>query len=221
VFLRGVNVGGHKAFRPSALVRDLAPLDVESIGAAGTFVVRGETGQSEIRARFAKALPFEASVIVCAGRDVANLVKASPFADAPAGTESDQYVSVLELRPRKPPRIPFYAPEGKAWQVGLLGLQGRFVASVLRRIGKTFLYPNEVVERHFGVPATTRNWRTILKIESALAAATSRAASTEARASRPAERKARRKRSSSGIKRSAESRIPRRPARARRTSRGR
>lgn len=40
VFLRAVNVGGHKSFRPSALAAQVAALDVVSIGAAGTFVVR-------------------------------------------------------------------------------------------------------------------------------------------------------------------------------------
>lgn len=44
VFLRGVNVGGHKAFQPSAVARDLADLDVVNIGAAGTFVVRKPVG---------------------------------------------------------------------------------------------------------------------------------------------------------------------------------
>ena len=40
VFLRGVNVGGHRTFRPSTLARELSDYDVVSVGAAGTFVVR-------------------------------------------------------------------------------------------------------------------------------------------------------------------------------------
>jgi hypothetical protein len=40
VFFRGVNVGGHKAFRPSVIAKDLAEFDVVNVGAAGTFVVR-------------------------------------------------------------------------------------------------------------------------------------------------------------------------------------
>src|SRR6185295_12228721 len=40
VFLRGVNVGGHRRLRPSVLAKELERLDVVSIGAAGTFVVR-------------------------------------------------------------------------------------------------------------------------------------------------------------------------------------
>ena len=40
VFLRGVNVGGHRTFRPSVLARELGDYDVVNVGAAGTFVVR-------------------------------------------------------------------------------------------------------------------------------------------------------------------------------------
>ena len=40
VFLRGVNVGGHKTFRPSLVANELSDFDVVNVGAAGTFVVR-------------------------------------------------------------------------------------------------------------------------------------------------------------------------------------
>jgi len=40
VFLRGVNVGGHRTFRPSLLANELSDFDVVNVGAAGTFVVR-------------------------------------------------------------------------------------------------------------------------------------------------------------------------------------
>jgi hypothetical protein len=40
VFLRGVNVGGHRTFRRSTLTEQLKHLDAVNIGAAGTFVIR-------------------------------------------------------------------------------------------------------------------------------------------------------------------------------------
>ena len=40
VLLRGVNVGGHRTFRPAILAEQLKHLDAINIGAAGTFVVR-------------------------------------------------------------------------------------------------------------------------------------------------------------------------------------
>jgi hypothetical protein len=40
VFLRGVNVGGFRTFRPSILARELSDYDAVNVGAAGAFVVR-------------------------------------------------------------------------------------------------------------------------------------------------------------------------------------
>ena len=38
VFLRGMNVGGHRRLRPAALARELAAYDVVNVGAAGTAI---------------------------------------------------------------------------------------------------------------------------------------------------------------------------------------
>ena len=49
VFLRGVNVGGHRTFRPSLLAQELKQYDVVNVGAAGTFVVRRPGASSRFR----------------------------------------------------------------------------------------------------------------------------------------------------------------------------
>jgi hypothetical protein len=36
--------------------------------------------------------------------------------------------------------------------------------SLARRLGRTLVYPNEVVEKKIGVSATTRNWNTLSAI---------------------------------------------------------
>jgi hypothetical protein len=50
VLLRGVNVGGHRTFRPTTLVEQLKHLDAVNIGAAGTFVIRQRITQVQLRA---------------------------------------------------------------------------------------------------------------------------------------------------------------------------
>jgi hypothetical protein len=57
VFLRGVNVGGHKTFRPSLLAKQLKYCDVVNIGAAGTFVVRNSISQADLRSELLRRLP--------------------------------------------------------------------------------------------------------------------------------------------------------------------
>ncbi|MBA3914614.1 MAG: hypothetical protein H0X25_12370, partial [Acidobacteriales bacterium] len=65
VFLRGVNVGGHRSFRPSVLARELSDYDVVNIGAAGTFVVRHPESRAQFRTALLGKLPFKTEVMLC------------------------------------------------------------------------------------------------------------------------------------------------------------
>ena len=69
VLLRGVNVGGHRTFRPAALARQLKHLDAVNIGAAGTFVIRRPVTRAQLRAELAASRCFSCSASV-AGRKV-------------------------------------------------------------------------------------------------------------------------------------------------------
>ncbi len=51
LFMRGVNVGGHKPFRPAAFAKELSAFEVLNVGAAGTFIVRRTVSQATLRAR--------------------------------------------------------------------------------------------------------------------------------------------------------------------------
>jgi uncharacterized protein (DUF1697 family) len=164
VFLRGANVGGHRTFRPAALVRELSAFDVVNVGAAGTFVVRKAVAQATLRAELLQRLPFSAELMICPARDLLSLASGELFPEAASGEETQRYVSVLAQRPRALPPLPLSRPDGEQWQVRVVGVAGRFALSLCRRLGPRILYPNEVVEKQFGVPATTRNWNTIAVI---------------------------------------------------------
>ncbi len=160
VFLRGVNVGGNKSFRPSALAAALARHDVVSVGAAGTLVVGGKVGAAVLRAAIARLLPFDAKALICPAREILALLD-----DPPATPEgATLYLSVLEKRPRPPPALPIEEPPGRDWQVKLFALRGRYALSLHRGAGKALIYPNEVVEKRTGLAATTRNWSTLERI---------------------------------------------------------
>ena len=164
VFLRGVNVGGHKAFQPSVLARELADFDVVNVGAAGTFVIRKAINQAMLRAELLRRLPFKAELMICRSRDVLDLASGEPFPDEPSDKDVGRFLSVLAKRPRTLPLLPISQPAGDKWQVKVIGVPGRFALSLYRRLGRTAVYPNEVVEKHLGVSATTRNWNTISTI---------------------------------------------------------
>ena len=164
VFLRGVNVGGNRTFQPSLLARALAQWNAVNVGAAGTFVIRKPIGEAALRAEFLARLPFETHLTICRGRDLLELAAAKPFSNPPAGNDTRPYVSVLAKRPRTLPHLPISQPPGEKWQVRIVEVSGKLVLSLARRLGKTILYPNEVVEKQFGTPATTRNWDTIVTL---------------------------------------------------------
>jgi uncharacterized protein (DUF1697 family) len=163
VFLRGLNVGGHRRFRPSVLASELSDYDVVSIGAAGTFVVRKPPSRAQLRAELTQKLPFEAEVAICDGRDLIRLEMENPFETEPQRRDIVRFVSVLSRPGRSPLNVPLALPPGREWYVRLVGVKNRFVFGVYRRHLKTIGYLGQI-DKLFGVPATTRNWNTILAV---------------------------------------------------------
>jgi len=158
VFFRAVNVGGHQKFQPGKLAKELAEFGVINIGAAGTFVVREEVGQMMLRDQILRRMPFKPELMICPARSVLALARGNWFGDAPVRKDMGRFVSVLQKAPRVKPALPLEQPAGEGWEVRIVAVTGRFALSI-RRLGQT--YSNAVVEKHFGVPATTRNWNTI------------------------------------------------------------
>jgi uncharacterized protein (DUF1697 family) len=167
VLLRGVNVGGHRTFRPTTLANQLKHLDAVNIGAAGTFVIRQQVTQAQLRAELARWLPFETEVMICQGREIVRLMSQNQFGDQPMRSDIVRFVSVLSTRPRSAPPTPMSFPSGRNWLLKILARDNRFVFGVYRRHMKVISYLG-TFDRLFGVPATTRNWNTIIAIAKVL-----------------------------------------------------
>jgi uncharacterized protein (DUF1697 family) len=163
VFLRGVNVGGHRTFRPSILAKELSAYDVVNVGAAGTFVVRRPGSRTRFRAELLRRLPFETDVMLCDGRDLIRLERENPFGGEPSGREVVRFVTILSRARRVRASIPITLPPDGEWLVRVIAWKNRFVLGVYRRHMKTIRYLGQI-DKLFGVPATTRNWNTILAI---------------------------------------------------------
>jgi uncharacterized protein (DUF1697 family) len=163
VFLRGVNVGGHRTFRPSVLARELSDYDVVSVGAAGTFVVRKPGSRAKFRGELLLRLPFEAEVMICDGRDLVRLETENPFVDEPIGPELVRFVSVLAKASRVRSFLPIMLPPDGQWLLRVTAVKGRFIFGIYRRHMKAIRYLGQI-DRLFGTPATTRNWNTIMTV---------------------------------------------------------
>jgi uncharacterized protein (DUF1697 family) len=167
VLLRGVNVGGHRIFRPTALTKQLKHLDAVNIGAAGTFVIRQPVTRAQLGVELTRRLPFDTEIMICEGREIVRLTSQNYFADHPERPDVVRFVSVLSKRPRSAPSMPMTFPSSGQWLLKILGREKQFVYGVYRRHMKVIGYLG-TFDRLFGVPVTTRNWNTITAIAKVL-----------------------------------------------------
>jgi len=162
-FFRGINVGGHRAFRPSVLAKELSAFDAVNVGAAGALVVRKPVARAKFLAELRRKLPFEATIALCDARDLIRLETGNPFGAEPARADLVQFVSILSEAGRRKVSLPIVLPEGGEWLVRIIGSQDRLVYGVYRRHMKTIGCLGQI-DKLFGAPATTRSWSTILSV---------------------------------------------------------
>jgi uncharacterized protein (DUF1697 family) len=167
VFLRGVNVGGHRTFRPTELAAQLKHLDAINIGAAGTFVIRKPVPLKQLRAELARRLPFATTVTICHGDDIVGLLAANPFRDRSASSGIVRFVSVLPNKKRCAASDGVQIPSTGRWLVRVLGQHQRFIVGEYRRHMKTIGYLGKL-DALAAAPVTTRNWNTISAIAKSL-----------------------------------------------------
>src|SRR5689334_976908 len=163
VFLRGINVGGHRTFRPAALAKELAAYDAVNVGAAGTLVVRNPGSRAKFLSELRRKLPFEAIIASCDGADLIRLEAENPFGREPSTADVVRFVSILSDEGRPTVSLPLVLPEAGDWLVRIIGSNHRLVYGVYRRHMKTIGCLSQI-DRVFGVPATTRSWNTILTV---------------------------------------------------------
>lgn len=163
VFLRGVNVGGHKTFQPNQVANQLAKYGVINVGAAGTFVVGQPITEAKLRLELRRCLSFETEAMICPAKDILRLAAEDPFAAEAGGPDIVRFVSVLAKGPRILPPLPLNLPTGDEWLVRLLAVRGRFAFGLYKRTMRTISLLGQI-EKHLGCSITTRNWNTFAKI---------------------------------------------------------
>ena len=108
-----------------------------------------------------RKLPFKAEVVLCDGRDLIRLEMENPFGAEPV--RPDRFVSILPRAGGLGAALPVTFPPDGEWFVRVIASKGQFVFGVYRRHIKTIGYLGRI-DKVFGVPATTRNWNTILAV---------------------------------------------------------
>jgi uncharacterized protein (DUF1697 family) len=162
-FIRGINVGGRRRFRPSTVAEDLRRFDVVNVGAAGTFIVRKPGSRATFVRALRQQLPFPAEIAVCSGSALVRLEENPPFDTAPSGPDVVRFVSVLAGPARRRPSVPLNIPASREWYVRVIAKTDRFVIGTYRRHMRTIGYLGQL-DTVFGAPATTRSWSTVVAI---------------------------------------------------------
>jgi uncharacterized protein (DUF1697 family) len=163
VFLRGINVGGHRTFRPNMLARELGAYDVVNVGAAGTFVVRKPGSRAKFLAELRQKLPFRAEVAFCNGSDLVGLDRENPFGSEPSRPDTVRFMSILSKTVRGKLSLPIALPDSDEWFVRIIASKNQLIFGEYRRHMKTIGYLGQI-DKLFGAPATTRSWSTIRSV---------------------------------------------------------
>lgn len=156
VFLRAANVGGTNVFRPKAFAEAHPELLLRNIGHAGTFVSQADMDGQGLQHALQESLPVDVPMVVVPQADVQALVGEEPVPAEGAKLE----VTVLFDDP--PASNTCAWPDEEAWEIRLLGVDGRFAVTERRPGGR--LSPYKVIEAALGVPGTTRSWSVMEKV---------------------------------------------------------
>lgn len=165
-FLRAVNVAGHGVIRTRDLELAFSRAgcqEVKSFIQSGNIVFSGDPKRlaSEIFRELEICLKGKPVVIFRPLSALRQLVRESPLAGIREDKDTKVYVSFLAGRAKSSPGLPLTcAKDG----LEVVGIHGMDVFVISRRVQGRFGFPNILVEKEFGVPATTRNLNTVRRI---------------------------------------------------------
>ena len=166
-FLRGINVSGQKIIK----MQDLALL-FKSFGFkhVKTYLQTGNVLFDSDETDFAKIvkiidegiykeLGYKVTVILRTKQELLDIVESEPFKNYDGDVK--YYLTFLSEESQQPPTLPVRMNEVEN---EVFKIEDNIVYTVGFNVKGRYGFPNVFIERKFGVPATTRNWNTILRI---------------------------------------------------------
>ena len=174
--LRGINVSGRNAIRMSALRDSIARLgfrDVRTYLQSGNIVFRTDstdtaTLAAAIKTQIVQDFGHEVPVLVLSTEDLALIANSNPLGPKSGGEETLFHCTFL-FQPVAPDIFQALKLPTHDGERAVLVERAVFLHCP-HGYGKTKLN-NSYFERTLGVPATTRNWRTVLALQAACSAA--------------------------------------------------
>ncbi|NHZ85743.1 MAG: DUF1697 domain-containing protein [Planctomycetia bacterium] len=165
--LRGINIRGQKIIK----MQDLAKL-FESFGFNNvkTYLQTGnvlfDSDETEtlkltnfIEEKLFTELGYKVTVIIRTKQDLLDIVEQNPFKDYAGDVK--YYITFLAEKPKQAPTLPIRMNE---IENEVFKMENNNVFTVGFNVKGRYGFPNVFIEKEFCVPATTRNWNTILRI---------------------------------------------------------
>ena len=169
-FLRNVNLGRPNSptrarFEEAFLVSGAASAESFLVNGTLVFTLAPGARPRAVAQRACEAMRVSCGmkepVFVRGVEELRVLVASDPFAGQVAEGRDACCITFLGA-PRRPlPALPFATARG---DLELLHSDDTHVLSVSRRVGGSAGSPNAWLERTLGEPATTRNWRTVVRL---------------------------------------------------------
>lgn len=169
-FLRGINVGG-KNIIPMDELREV--FASQGFANVRTWIASGNVrfesdvgGTAGIKYTLEKSLKdrfsYPGPVILRREAELTGMVESDPFRGEESGKSVKWYVCLLESSPGKMVELPLLN-EKEGLEIFLLSGLDLFLISRELKRGR-YGFPNNFVEKEFGVMSTARNWNTLLKM---------------------------------------------------------
>ncbi|HEY1389215.1 MAG TPA: DUF1697 domain-containing protein [Ktedonobacterales bacterium] len=163
--LRGINVGGHRLIKMADLK---AMFEALGFGAAQTYIQSGnvvfQADEAEqplrerIEQRIAATFGFPVVVALRTHDELARVISDCPFAPDALAEGEHLYVALLAETPAPTGIERMLASKTAPDEFRVLG---REVYLLYRQNMRATLLTNSLLENRLGVPATSRNWRTL------------------------------------------------------------
>ncbi len=168
-FLRAINVGGKNLIKMDELKRIFESIGLRNAKThiqSGNIIFSSNISDEKliigkIERELHKSLSDVVLVFLRTSVQLKSIIEANPFTNMQFEVQTKPYITFLTDGLKQIPKLPYLSQKK---DVEIVKIQEREIYCIAHKIKGSYGFPNVLVEKEFGVKATTRNWNTITKV---------------------------------------------------------
>lgn len=168
-FLRAINVGGKNLIKMEDLKKIFESLGFKNVR---TYIQSGnvifetpEKSKEKIIKRTEKELHKylgeDVLVFLRTFPEIEAIIKSNPFKKIKTAPSTKLYLSFLRTELKSKLKLPYLSAKK---DIEIIAIRNCDLYCITPEIKGRFGFPNNFIEKEFGIPSTTRNWNTVTKI---------------------------------------------------------